>query len=690
LPNVATLVKRSGDRLQFAGLALALLLAGCGGGGRAGGGTSPSTTPFQQPAAGDRGADRLPLSQVMAGQYLVPVQIGDQILNLLVDTGFMGVLVFGDALDADNPGVRRTSRTASLQFGSGRRTGVFADAALAVGSRIASPVRIVVIDQPTSQTDPSLTPKGAQGILGLRFKPGTGGAGGREVDPILLQLRPAVRAVEFDLGPPGDAWLTLGGTPVLNAAAPRYVFTAQTTTALGGDRVNESYADLEVPFRIASAAGSDSRDGLRVLLDTGAVAGLVLGAGVAARLGYDVAAARWNLPADATLDLTLIGTPGELAVQPPLRLQEVLVTNLAGSSFDAVLGVSRWQPYLVAFDFVDFTLGGPFGSFRFLRRSDAPLAQQADWLTTGFVRLDGLNSSYEDASPVLNQDGTLLVFDSDRPTGAGRRDVFAYRLGQGLLDLPGLNTSRFEEAPAVSADGSLIAFTSDRDGGEGDWDIYLYDVAAQALVPLPGLNTAALERTPGISPDGRYVSFRTERRGGSDSTSEILVYDRQTASLVDLPGLNRGGDAFTSRLSAGLTRIAYDALDRPGDLGVDDVHLYEVAQQRDLPLSAAVNTPADDLFVSLSGDGSLLAFQTDRQRPNGGGAAMDVVLFDLALNGPDGLPGVAIPLPGLNLPDYEDSSPSLSLDGRYLAFTSNRPRGVGGPDIYLYDRGAVR
>ena len=44
-----------------------------------------------------------------------------------------------------------------------------------------------------------------------------------------------------------------------------------------------------------------------------------------------------------------------------------------------------------------------------------------------------------------------------------------------------------------------------------------------------------------------------------------------------------------------------------------------------------------------------------------------------------------LPLPGLNSPAAEQS-PSLTADGRYLAFVSERLTGAGDRDIYLYDR----
>ncbi|MBI5832226.1 MAG: PD40 domain-containing protein [Armatimonadetes bacterium] len=655
------------------------VLVGCGGGAK-------SLTPFQTAAAGDPGYDRIALGSVLPGQYLVPVQIGNQVFRLLLDTGFQGILVFGDLVKDSNRAVKRTGRPASLLFGSGRRTGEFAVAPIALGQRTAYGVHIVVIDKPTSTTDRSLAAKGAQGILGLRFKPGAGGTANR-VDPVLLKLAPAVRSLEFDLRPSGASSLVIGGTPALNSAGSGYVFTAKTTTALSADRVAETYADLEVPFRVTTSAGVADTPGLRVLLDTGAVNELVLDRTVAARLGYDTAASRWTIPATEVLNLELLGTPSPLAMQTQIHASDVLVADLRAYAFDAVLGVGQWQPYLIAFDFLDWTLGGPDGTFRFLARSRAGAATaHAGWSTDHYTALPAMNSSAEDVAPGVSGDGSVVVFCSDRAGGVGLRDVYYYRLGQGLVDIGSINSAARDEAPTVSADGNLVAFTSDRAGG---WDIYLYNVATRQFVDLPGLNTAALERAPQLSPSGRYLAFRSERDEGGVTLSRLYVYDRDTQQLLDTPGLNGTTDQYTARVSADGQRLAYDANGRAGDRGGMDVHLYDLTAKRDVPLSSSVNSVRDDQFVTLSADGRYLAFQTDRWGQSAGATGTDVAVFDLNQNGTDGKPGVLVSTPGLNLTGFEDSSPALSGNGRCVIFTSSRPRGLGGPDLYRYDLGTA-
>ena len=670
-------VARRGRRL--AGLVLAALcLAGCGGS------SSSGAALFQSAAPGDAGADTIPLRTVVGGQYLVPVAIGNQTFNLLLDTGFMGVLVFGDLISPTNTAVKRTGQPVTLTFGSGRRSGGYAKAPVGIGQHFSAGMRLVVIDSPTSSQDPSLAPRQAQGILGLRFKPGTGGTTSQVIDPTLLALVPLVRSLELNLNAAGQPTLTIGGTPILGQAAGQYVFSAQTTTALGGNRVKESYADLEVPFAASTAAGTANTAGLRVLLDTGAVDGLVLDTTVAQQLGYDPGSQTWSSAAGGSVNVNLLGTPQPLGLSA-IPTSSVLVTDLSGTTFDAVLGVARWSNYVVAFDFIDWTLGGPSGTFRFLPRTQVALAEsQSAWPTTGYVTLPGLNSSVEDSSPGLSGDGSVLVFDSVRPTGPGLRNVFYYRRGTGLMNIGPLNAVGHNEAPSVSADGNLVAFTSDRAGGQGDWDIYLWNVAQQAFVDLSGVNTPYLERAPQLSGNGRYLTFRSERRGNGDTTSDLFVYDLQAQTLLDTPGLDLSYNHWTGKVSDDGTRLVYDTDSQPGDQGQDDIHLYDLVNKHDLSLSVDVNSSADDLFVTMSQDGKRVAFQTTRF-----GTVPNVVVFDLTQNGSDGKPGKLVATPGLNLKYFDAQAPGLSGDGTLLAFASDRPLGVGSEDLYQYQLPAV-
>src|SRR5215468_11301107 len=88
-----------------------------------------------------------------------------------------------------------------------------------------------------------------------------------------------------------------------------------------------------------------------------------------------------------------------------------------------------------------------------------------------------------------------------------------------------------------------------------------------------------------------------------------------------------------------------------------------------------LNSKGLDLQPSLSADGRLVAFSSDRP---GGSGGRDIYLYDRQEK-------KLLPLPGLSSVAHEQS-PALSPDGRFIAFVSERIGGAGERDIYLYDR----
>jgi Tol biopolymer transport system component len=87
-------------------------------------------------------------------------------------------------------------------------------------------------------------------------------------------------------------------------------------------------------------------------------------------------------------------------------------------------------------------------------------------------------------------------------------------------------------------------------------------------------------------------------------------------------------------------------------------------------ISAGLNSRFQEEQPSLSGDGLWLAFVSDRE------GASQILLYDLQKQ-------QIKPLSGVNQGDAIVESPSLSRTGRYLVFISSLQ---GRPDVILYDR----
>lgn len=87
-------------------------------------------------------------------------------------------------------------------------------------------------------------------------------------------------------------------------------------------------------------------------------------------------------------------------------------------------------------------------------------------------------------------------------------------------------------------------------------------------------------------------------------------------------------------------------------------------------VSTSLNSRYNDETPALSGNGRWLAMVSNRY------GRRQILLYDLEEKS-------FVDLPGLNLPNAITDSPSLSRTGRYLVYISSVQ---GRPDIFLYDR----
>jgi Tol biopolymer transport system component len=243
-------------------------------------------------------------------------------------------------------------------------------------------------------------------------------------------------------------------------------------------------------------------------------------------------------------------------------------------------------------------------------------------------------------------------------------------------------------APKASGPTLLIAFASVRERRAPPYPkVYFYahdGVGKGRLLGsidsiTKGTNFTRSDMHPSLSADGRYCAFSAQF--GVADGARIEVWDRKEKKLLPLPKLNdskdvhRMGPSFT----ADGARIAFSAWARPGGSTRWGIYLFDRAADKlvDLPrLNADIS---DQRMPTLSADGRFLAYVSNAK---GGAGLTDVYLYDLKEK-------KVLPLPEMNSKSL-DMQPSLSGDGRLIAFTSDRTGGKGGRDIYLYDRQAKK
>lgn len=260
-------------------------------------------------------------------------------------------------------------------------------------------------------------------------------------------------------------------------------------------------------------------------------------------------------------------------------------------------------------------------------------------------------------------DGSLVAFDSLANnfggTDSAPRDVYVKDGNQ--IELVSIANNQFAIAPSVSGDGGLVAFQATATGRAESGNpapldtifprIYVRDLDTGELTEVSTASNApnsfANESSfdPDISTDGNFVAFESE-----------------ATNLVDG---DAGGfrDVFVKNLSNGnVTLVSTDSEGDQGFGGSSD--------------------------ASISGDGRFVAFQTNAQLAEADftGGSSDIYVKDLQ-DGSTQL--VTINADGI-LADGESFTPSISDDGRFVAFRSAATNlvegdGNGQADIFVAD-----
>ncbi len=203
-----------------------------------------------------------------------------------------------------------------------------------------------------------------------------------------------------------------------------------------------------------------------------------------------------------------------------------------------------------------------------------------------------------------------------------------------------------------------------------------------APVPLgAGINTPeSLEYFPSLSIDGKRMIFtrRVNRRQEDFYQSELLE-DGSWATAVPLRGVNTPMNEGAQTISADGSYLVFTGCGREGGMGSCDLYFSERTGERwsdAQNLGPAINTSASESQPSLSKDGKLLFFASNRA----GGAGND----DLYVAGREADGSWSRPVnlgPTVNTAG-NDRYPFWAADNKTLYFTSNGRAGMGGADLF--------
>jgi Tol biopolymer transport system component len=232
------------------------------------------------------------------------------------------------------------------------------------------------------------------------------------------------------------------------------------------------------------------------------------------------------------------------------------------------------------------------------------------------------------------------------------------------VDSAGAQSAAVSISPAISADGRFVAFesvASDLVAGDtnGDIDIFVHDRVTGATVRVSvdssGHEANGNSRFPTLSSDGRFVAFESYATNlvanDTNGYTDVFVHDRDP----DGNGVFDEGNGVTTRASQ-----------RSGGAGGNDV----------------------SYAPSLSADGQVVAFVSFATNLVNGDTNLraDIFVHDFTAGTTT---RVSVDSAGAES-DGDNFAPSLSRDGRWVAFLSGATNLVAGDtngcdDVFVHD-----
>jgi hypothetical protein len=257
---------------------------------------------------------------------------------------------------------------------------------------------------------------------------------------------------------------------------------------------------------------------------------------------------------------------------------------------------------------------------------------------------------------------------------------------------PVVNSPLADNVPDLSRDGLSLYFASNRSGGSGASDLWV-SRRASADDPWgvaenlgPTVNSSVGDLGPNVSPDGHYLFFTSNRPGGM-GLNDIWVSWRADVSDDFAWGtpVNLGSPINGPEFEAGVDLRRpefYFVLGRPG-VTAFDIYVSVVKGETFEPPQPVVelNSSANDLRPTLRFDRREIFLSSNRP----GGFGEDDIWASTRQSAAESW---TVPVnlgPVINTP-FTDTQPALSEDGTSLFFTSNRPGGSGGLDLYVATR----
>ncbi|MEG5040385.1 MULTISPECIES: calcium-binding protein [unclassified Microcoleus] len=331
--------------------------------------------------------------------------------------------------------------------------------------------------------------------------------------------------------------------------------------------------------------------------------------------------------------------------------------------------------------------------------------------------------------PSISADGRFVTFgslasnlvpgDTNSTDDSFVRDLLTNTTTRVSVDSAGNQANNnFFGVASISADGRFVAFSSLASNlVPGDTnnrsDIFVRDLLTNTTTRV-SVDSAGNQGNdgssigsffPSISADGRFVAFSSDASnlvpGDTNSTDDIFVRDLSTNTTtrvsVDSAGNQGIGESSDASISADGRFVAFSSFVRnlvPGDTNASrDIFVRDLLTNTTTRVSvdSAGNQGNDGSSnPSISADGRFVAFESDASNlvPGDTNNDRDIFVRDLSTNTTTRL---SVSGTG-NQGNGYSTLPSISADGRFVAFSSDAPDLVPGDtnasrDIFVSDTG---
>ncbi|MBF0124962.1 MAG: DUF4347 domain-containing protein, partial [Magnetococcales bacterium] len=265
------------------------------------------------------------------------------------------------------------------------------------------------------------------------------------------------------------------------------------------------------------------------------------------------------------------------------------------------------------------------------------------------------------------------------------------------------------DVPRITADGRFVVFCSNANnlvsGDTNDaLDVFVHDRVTGTTNRIPAANNNGNFSQPSISADGRYVAFVSDASNlvpsDTNGAGDVFIYDRtnQTTQRVSIAsnGTQGNSSSYNAAISADGQFVTFTSAASnlvSGDTNnCPDIFVYDRTKSTTTRVSIASNVVqgnSDSSGPSISADGRYVAFSSYSSIwfSDDANHSPDVFVHDRTTNT---ISRVSIASNG----GWGSSSsycPSISADGRFVAFMSVANNLVSGDtnvsmDIFVYDR----